>query len=45
MTKLEDDVYSFGFILVEALLGSSVSEREASFLNEMVFPYFCFDGT
>ncbi|XP_010250786.1 PREDICTED: probable inactive leucine-rich repeat receptor-like protein kinase At3g03770 [Nelumbo nucifera] len=34
--KLEDDVYSFGFILLEALVGPSVSGRgEAFLLNEM----------
>lgn len=37
MTKLEDDVYSFGFILLEALVGATISEREeAILLNEMV---------
>eukprot|EP00268_Persea_americana_P055735 TRINITY_DN6502_c1_g1_i4.p1 TRINITY_DN6502_c1_g1~~TRINITY_DN6502_c1_g1_i4.p1 ORF type:complete len:776 (+),score=116.74 TRINITY_DN6502_c1_g1_i4:567-2894(+) len=44
MKKLEDDVYSFGFILFEALLGSSVSEREASFLNEMSTSFSSQDG-
>jgi len=34
---LEDDVYSFGFILLEALVGPSVSaKREATMLNVMV---------
>ena len=34
---LEDDVYSFGFILLEALAGPSVSaKREAVVLNVMV---------
>lgn len=27
MVNLEDDVYSFGFILLEALMGPAVSER------------------
>ncbi|KAG6686268.1 hypothetical protein I3842_11G009200 [Carya illinoinensis] len=36
MKKLEDDVYSFGFILLEALVGPSVcARREAFLLNEM----------
>ncbi|KAF8378119.1 hypothetical protein HHK36_029456 [Tetracentron sinense] len=36
MTKLEDDVYSFGFILLESLVGPSVSARGETFLlNEM----------
>lgn len=34
---LEDDVYSFGFILLEALVGPSLSaKREANVLNVMV---------
>jgi len=34
---LEDDVYSFGFILLEALVGPSVSaKREAAVLNVLV---------
>lgn len=34
---LEDDVYSFGFILLEALVGPSVSaERVTAVLNVMV---------
>ncbi|KAL0342330.1 UNVERIFIED_CONTAM: putative inactive leucine-rich repeat receptor-like protein kinase [Sesamum calycinum] len=37
MKSLEDDIYSFGFILVESLIGPSVHERKESFLlNEMV---------
>jgi hypothetical protein len=37
MTKLEDDIYSFGFILLEALAGPSIhAGREAFLLNEMV---------
>ncbi|XP_059641286.1 uncharacterized protein LOC132283363 [Cornus florida] len=36
MKCLEDDVYSFGFILLESLMGPSVSaRREAILLNEM----------
>ncbi|KAK7302227.1 hypothetical protein RJT34_13111 [Clitoria ternatea] len=36
MKRLEDDVYSFGFILLEALVGPSVSaKREAIVLNVM----------
>lgn len=35
--NLEDDIYSFGFILLESLIGPSVRDREESFLlNEMV---------
>ncbi|KAL0415695.1 UNVERIFIED_CONTAM: putative inactive leucine-rich repeat receptor-like protein kinase [Sesamum latifolium] len=37
MKSLEDDIYSFGFILVETLIGPSVHARKESFLlNEMV---------
>ncbi|KAL5991088.1 hypothetical protein ACLOJK_011994 [Asimina triloba] len=36
MTNLEDDVHSFGFILLETLVGSAISERDAYLLNEMV---------
>ncbi|KAK3033458.1 hypothetical protein RJ639_033062 [Escallonia herrerae] len=36
MTKLEDDVYNFGFILLESLVGPIVSGKgEAFLLNEM----------
>ncbi|KAF5460036.1 hypothetical protein F2P56_019935 [Juglans regia] len=36
MKKLEDDVYTLGFILLEAVVGSSVCARRESFLlNEM----------
>ncbi|XP_054806147.1 probable inactive leucine-rich repeat receptor-like protein kinase At3g03770 isoform X2 [Prosopis cineraria] len=36
MKRLEDDIYSFGFILLEALLGLSVSaKKEAIFPNVM----------
>lgn len=36
MTKLEDDVYKFGFILLESLVGPIVSGKgEAFLLNEM----------
>ncbi|KAI3455001.1 hypothetical protein Pfo_011664 [Paulownia fortunei] len=35
--SLEDDIYSFGFILLESLIGPSVLARKESFLlNEMV---------
>ncbi|MED6159726.1 hypothetical protein PIB30_044899 [Stylosanthes scabra] len=35
MKRLEDDVYSFGFIILEALVGPSLSaKREALMLNE-----------
>lgn len=41
MKKLEDDVYTFGFILLEAIVGSSVCTRRESFLlNEMVWIEF-----
>ncbi|GMP34084.1 hypothetical protein CsSME_00007114 [Camellia sinensis var. sinensis] len=37
MKCLEDDVYSFGFILLESLVGQTISaKREAFLLNEMV---------
>lgn len=37
MKNLEDDAYSFGFILLEALVGPSVSaKREASVLSATV---------
>lgn len=37
MTSLEDDAYSFGFILLEALVGPSLAAtREAFLLKEMV---------
>lgn len=37
MTRLEDDVYTFGFILLEALVGpAACARREAFLLNEMV---------
>ncbi|PNY05610.1 putative inactive LRR protein kinase [Trifolium pratense] len=36
MKKLEDDIYSFGFILLEALVGPSMSaKKEATVLNAM----------
>lgn len=36
-TNLDDDVYSFGFILLESLIGPIVSGKGESFLlNEMV---------
>ena len=38
MKSLEDDIYSFGFILLESLIGPMVSSRREAFLqNEMVF--------
>lgn len=41
MKRLEDDIYSFGFILLEALLGLSVSaKKEAIFPNVMA----CFNS-
>lgn len=37
MTSLEDDAYSFGFILLEALVGPSLAaSREIFLLKEMV---------
>ncbi|PSR89542.1 Inactive leucine-rich repeat receptor-like protein kinase precursor [Actinidia chinensis var. chinensis] len=37
MKSLEDDIYSFGFILLESLIGPMVSSRREAFLqNEMV---------
>lgn len=37
MNKLEDDVYNFGFILLESLVGPIVRGKEEAFLlNEMV---------
>lgn len=37
MKNLEDDVCSFGFILLEALVGPSVcARRDALLLNEIV---------
>ncbi|KAF7136167.1 hypothetical protein RHSIM_Rhsim08G0188300 [Rhododendron simsii] len=37
MKSLEDDVYSFGFILLESIVGPTVSARREAFLqNEMV---------
>lgn len=36
-SNLEDDVYSFGFILLESLVGPLVTGKEETFLlNEMV---------
>lgn len=36
MKKLEDDIYSFGFIILEALVGPSMfAKREAAVLNAM----------
>ncbi|KAB1217332.1 hypothetical protein CJ030_MR4G020989 [Morella rubra] len=40
MTRLEDDVYTFGFILLEALVGpAACARREAFLLNEMASFY------
>lgn len=37
MKNLDDDVYSFGYIILESIVGPSVSERKESFmLNDMV---------
>lgn len=37
MTSLEDDAYSFGYILLEALVGPSKSDRREAFMqNDMV---------
>lgn len=37
MKSLEDDAYSFGYILLEAVVGASISaRREAFLLNDMV---------
>jgi hypothetical protein len=35
--NLEDDIYSFGFILLEVLVGPSIAKREASVLNATVY--------
>ncbi|KAK8478143.1 hypothetical protein V6N11_068399 [Hibiscus sabdariffa] len=36
MTRLEDDVYSFGLILVETMLGSSIAAKmEATLRDEL----------
>ncbi|KAI9174678.1 hypothetical protein LWI28_021105 [Acer negundo] len=34
MTILEDDVFSFGFMLIEAIVGPSVSARKGAFLRD-----------
>ncbi|XP_010519516.1 PREDICTED: probable inactive leucine-rich repeat receptor-like protein kinase At3g03770 [Tarenaya hassleriana] len=34
MSRLEDDVYSFGLILLESIVGPSVSAREEAFLRD-----------
>lgn len=37
MKSLEDDAYSFGYILLEAVVGASISaRREAFLLQDMV---------
>lgn len=41
MTSLEDDAYSFGFIILEALVGPfQSSKREAFYAKEMVFLFW-----
>ena len=38
MTRLEDDVYSFGLILLESMVGPSIaSKKEATLLDELVY--------
>ncbi|XP_009603090.1 probable inactive leucine-rich repeat receptor-like protein kinase At3g03770 isoform X1 [Nicotiana tomentosiformis] len=45
MTKKEDDVYNFGFILLESLVGPTVSGKgEAFLLNEMQASFGSQDG-
>jgi len=34
MSRLEDDVYSFGLILLQSIVGPSVSAREEAFLRD-----------
>lgn len=34
MTKLEDDVFSFGFMILESLVRPSVSARKGAFLRD-----------
>lgn len=34
MIKLEDDVFSFGFMILESLVGPSVSARKGAFLTD-----------
>lgn len=36
MTKLEDDAFSFGFMLLESVAGPSVAARKGQFLRELV---------
>ena len=37
MKNLDDDVYSFGYIILESIVGPSVSAKKESFmLNDMV---------
>ena len=41
MASIEDDAYSFGFILLEALVGPSLAAtREVFLLKEMVYLIF-----
>ncbi|GFP84920.1 probable inactive leucine-rich repeat receptor-like protein kinase at3g03770 [Phtheirospermum japonicum] len=44
--KLQDDVYNFGFILLESLVGPTISGKEESFLlvNEMTSSFSSQDG-
>ncbi|KAG9447152.1 hypothetical protein H6P81_013280 [Aristolochia fimbriata] len=43
--NLQDDVYSFGLILLETLVGGTVSEKEEAFvLNEMASSFSSHDG-
>ncbi|KAM7254258.1 hypothetical protein ACFE04_031940 [Oxalis oulophora] len=44
MTSLEDDVYSFGFILLESLVGPSVSTRREEFIKEQLEKFNTPDG-
>ncbi|XP_068661350.1 probable inactive leucine-rich repeat receptor-like protein kinase At3g03770 [Aristolochia californica] len=45
LKKLQDDVYSFGLILLETLVGGTVSEKEESYLlNEMASSFSSQDG-
>lgn len=39
MSRLEDDVYSFGLILLQSIVGPSVSAREEAFLRDELVPF------
>ncbi|KAG2334123.1 hypothetical protein Bca52824_005303 [Brassica carinata] len=42
VAKREDDVYNFGFILLESLVGPlPITKGEAFLLNEMILTFFC----